>query len=193
MYYNYKNEVSTYADVCKKITDALEKKLADRGEVVCSNDGFLGVLLRKNYQALGVEPLQKFIPSLKVDILISISLSGNVKNLLVEVKKGSALKLMDFSQLTGYLQVAREIPTGLLLLVNDGAGADFVSRDFNELIASSQLGTFWRMDFVKNDEFFNFRVGICMYTPGNGVHWVNTKSTNGISSWDDLFESLGLE
>lgn len=31
-----------------------------------------------------------------------------------------------------------------------------------------------------------FRTGICVYTPGNGIDWVDTKKVNGISSWEDL-------
>ena len=76
------------------------------------------------------------------------------------------------------------------MLVNEGADASQLSSDFKHLIDIQQLSFNWNMTDSVTGEVNFFRTGICVYTPGNGIDWINSTESNGISSWETLIECL---
>jgi len=136
---------------------------------------------------LSVRESDTYIPKLKVDIVFLIS-GANIKPrlILIEAKYLNQLSLKDYSQLVGYLQVAKTIDFGLLLLIQKGLSVNKLSGDFQEIVRLKKLPMDWIINLKKSNENYQFKTGIINYTPGNGIDWIDTKELNGISSFDEL-------
>ena len=110
---------------------------------------------------------------------------------MIEVKgPAKSVGLGDYSQLVGYLQVARLIEVGALLLIEQGAIPSPVSGDLKKLINSGRLLVNWRVSSTVFEEHRNFIAGICSYAPGGFIDWIDLKSMSGISSWRDLANAI---
>ena len=137
----------------------------------------------------------KYIPDLKLDILIGIkSPEEKVHLILIEAKYCKNLKLDDYSQLTGYLQVAKYIRYGVLVLVVKNPESSALSTDFADIIRMNNLIMEWEM-LVSNGSIsqYQFSVGICTYVLHNGIDWIPTNYTNCIKNFEDLSHKLSLE
>jgi hypothetical protein len=135
-----------------------------------------------------------YIPKLKVDIVFSIiNPSNRVRLILIEAKYLNQLSLKDYSQLVGYLQVAKTIDLGLLLLIQKGNSPNKLSNDFQEILRLKKLPMDWFIDMKKINEQYNFKTGIINYMPVGGIDWVDTAEINGISSFQELVEILRVE
>jgi hypothetical protein len=110
--------------------------------------------------------------------------------ILIEAKYLNQLSLKDYSQLIGYLQVAKSISLGLLLLIQKGHSSNKLSNDFQEIVSKKKLPMDWVMNLKAIKEEFNFKTGIISYIPNNGIDWINTKELNGISSFEELVEQI---
>ena len=130
----------------------------------------------------------EYIPKLKLDILLGIKLVNKIHFILVEAKYLTQLSLKDYSQLTGYFQVAKNIGTGLLLLIVKGTSPNKLSSDFGEILKLNKLPMDWKVT-VKNSEY-DFKTGILTYLPGNGINWIETNNINGISDFKQLVQII---
>lgn len=67
-----------------------------------------------------------------------------------------------------------------------------LSNDFSEIIAMNELPMDWKMVVTNANQSFQFKTGIAVYVPNNGIDWVNTKTLNGICSFEDLVKTLDV-
>jgi hypothetical protein len=186
-----KNEIAYYPEICMKMGRYLDDALGGLNRFGSSQNKLLNLMITEIHKNLGVDNPSIFYPPLKTDIAFGVEFpNGYISPMLLEVKRGRTLSLIDYSQLIGYLQVAKHIKVGLLMLVNEGADASQLSSDFKYLIDIQQLNFDWSMTDSVTGEVNVFRTGICVYTPGNGIDWINSKGGNGISSWETLIECL---
>ena len=132
-----------------------------------------------------------YIPKLKLDICFAIiNKTDNVKLILIEAKYLNQLSLKDYSQLVGYLQVAKNISLGLLLLIQKGHSSNKLSNDFQEIVSLKKLPMDWILNLKSIGEEHHFKTGIISYIPSNGIDWVNTKELYGISSFEELVTQI---
>lgn len=186
-----KNEIAYYPEICVKMGKYLDDAFAGSKKFSSSQNKLLNLMIGEIHKNLGVNNSSIFYPPLKTDIAFGIKFpGGHISPMLLEVKRGRILSLIDYSQLIGYMQVAKHINVGLLMLVNEGTDASQLSSDFKYLIDIQQLNFNWSMTDSMTGEINVFRTGICVYTPGNGIDWIDSKRSNGISDWQTLIECL---
>lgn len=187
------NEVSFYEKFSKKFTHYLNSYLGDEYKVYYSCHKTLDNIVSdlENHSGITIKKQGIYIPKLKVDIVFAIC-SPSKKNrlILIEAKFLNQLSLNDYSQLVGYLQVAKTIDLGLLLLIQKGMASNKLSNDFQEIVRLRQLPMDWFIDLKKINEQYNFKTGIINYLPAGGIDWIDTKDINGISSFEELSEIL---
>ena len=138
----------------------------------------------------------KYIPSLQLDILFGVKVPNQeICFILFEVKYLNQLSLADFSQLVGYLQVAKEIKYGISLLVTKNPNFNTLSNDFSEIILMKKLPMKWNLSIEENSVFkqYEFETGICSFIPNNGIDWKDTKDVDGIHSFENLAQKLILQ
>ena len=92
--------------------------------------------------------------------------------------------------IVGYIQVAKAIDFGLLLLIQKGSSISKLSGDFQEIVRLKKLPMDWRIDLKHLNEIHHFKTGIISFMPDNGVDWLDTKDIHGISSFEELAENL---
>lgn len=184
-------ETDYYPEICLKMLKYLKDCMGGGCKFACSIKTSLPEMVNDIYAQLGEVGNEIYYPQLKVDIMIGVKFpNAKISLLLLEVKLGSTLSLMNFSQLVGYMQVAKHIEVGLLVLVNKGVKGSPLSSDFASIINVRQLPADWEVLLSKTNEHYNFKTGICMYTPSNGIDWVDSNICSGISSWGNLKDSL---
>jgi hypothetical protein len=189
------NEVDYYEEFSKKFTLYLNSVLGPDYRVFYGCNRTLDVLVSNLEELSGVEIniIRNYIPKLKVDIVfVIINPQKKARLILIEAKLLSQLGLKDYSQLVGYLQVAKIIELGLLLLIKKGDSSQQLSNDFNEIIRLKKLPMDWVIDMSKYKERHMFKTGIIYYQPGNGISWENTKDLNGISSLHEFSELIKI-
>jgi len=187
------NEISYYKEFAEKFTTYLSSYLGKDFRIYYS--------LNKNLDSM-VEDLEQqsnviisadgtYIPKLKLDICFAIiNKTDNVKLILIEAKYLNQLSLKDYSQLVGYLQVAKNISLGLLLLIQKGHSSNKLSNDFQEIVSLKKLPMDWILNLKSIGEEHHFKTGIISYIPSNGIDWVNTKELYGISSFEELVTQI---
>lgn len=186
-----KNEIAYYPEIRTKMGRYLDDAFEGSKRFSSSQNKILNLMISEIHQNLEIKNSGIFYPPLKTDIAFGIEFAGGqISPMLLEVKRGRTLSLIDYSQLIGYLQVAKHIKVGLLMLVNEGTDASQLSGDFKYLIDIQQLNFNWSMTDSMTGEINVFRTGICVYTPGNGIDWIDSKRSNGISDWETLIECL---
>ena len=189
-----KNEISFYPAVCELFKKHLEEYLPRGFKVATSYNKSLPQMVKEVAEELKGKTLLSdgFVPSLKLDILFGIrKLSGDISLLLLEVKYDKSLSLSNFSQLAGYLQVAKGIGVGILLLIDKSPDSDSLSNDFSDILRMNSLPLDWEVVLKRiNGTSYNFRVGIATYFPNNGLDWIDTRNVDGISSFEELVSHL---
>lgn len=187
------NEISYYDEFSVKFSSYLKSYLPQSFSVHFSCNKTLDNIIAdlEALSGLSLSTNDTYIPKLKVDIVFLIS-GANIKPrlILIEAKYLNQLSLKDYSQLVGYLQVAKTIDFGLLLLIQKGMSVNKLSGDFQEIVRLKKLPMDWIINLKKSNENYQFKTGIINYTPGNGIDWIDTKELNGISSFDELAELL---
>lgn len=184
-------EIDFYPEICAKFSDYLISYLPNGSKIHYSYDKRLPQMIeeieKKNEFKSTIS--ETYIPKLKLDILFSIKLpsESDLKYILLEVKYLEQLTLAEYSQLIGYLQVAKKISIGIIFLVIKPDSSIPLSNDFQEILRTKNLPMEW-MILLKNQvqEKFDFKTGISYYVPRNGVEWIDTHQVNGISSFEDL-------
>lgn len=188
-------EIKFYPEICQKILKYLIDVLPDPdvSAIAFSMNKTLPEMVQEIEAELGLETdfSGDYIPSLQLDILFGIKGGdGKIKLCLVEVKRDKHLNLMHYSQLVGYLQVAKKIQTGLLWLVAQQHIVNPISNDFNKIISMRKLSASWDIICKCSSEAFSFKTGICAYTVNNGIDWVPLEECGGMSSWSLVVENM---
>lgn len=183
-------EIDFYNEFAEKFIKYLQGYLDESFEISYSQNKSLDSMISEVCNLFGVaNPFpNEYIPKLKLDILFGIKQGERIHFVLVEAKYLTQLSLKDYSQLTGYLQVAKNIGTGLLLLIVKGTSPNKLSSDFGEILKLNKLPMDWKVT-VQNNEF-DFKTGILTYLPGNGINWIKTKNVNGISDFEQLVKII---
>ncbi|MEI7499480.1 MAG: hypothetical protein WCK84_03435 [Bacteroidota bacterium] len=183
------DEISFYEEFSKKFKQYLTTYLGADYNVFYSCNNTLDNLVSRLEQACNIEirPANVYIPKLKIDIVFAICGANNIPRLiLIEAKYLHQLSLKDYSQLIGYLQVAKTIDLGLLLLIQKGVSSSKLSNDFQEIVRLKKLPMDWIVNIKQFNEKHNFKTGIISYVPNNGIDWLDTTEISGISSFDEL-------
>lgn len=187
------NEISYYKEFAEKFTTYLISYLGEDFRIYYSLnrnlDSMVEDLEQQSNVIISTEAI--YIPKLKLDICFAIiNKIDDVKLILIEAKYLNQLSLKDFSQLVGYLQVAKNISLGLLLLIQKGHSSNKLSNDFQEIVSLKKLPMDWILNLKSIGEEHHFKTGIISYIPGNGIDWINTKNLNGISSFEELVTQI---
>jgi hypothetical protein len=188
-------EIDYYEEFSRKFSEYLKSYLNNSFSVYYSFNKTLDSIIAELEQLSGLKLSDgtTYIPKLKVDIVFAIcSLNTLPKLILFEAKYLNKLSLKDYSQLVGYLHVAKSIDLGLLLLIQKGPSVNKLSSDFQEIVRLKKLPMDWMINLKKLDEIYEFKTGIVNYIPGNGIDWIDTREINGISSFDELAKILNL-
>jgi len=189
------NEISYYEEFSRKFKQYLQTYLESDYSVYYSCNKTLDYIVSDLERLSGVVIKEEgvYIPKLKVDIVFAICCPNEkVRLLLIEAKYLNQLSLKDYSQLVGYLQVAKTVDLGLLLLIQKGNSNNKLSNDFQEIIRLKKLPMDWFIDMKKINEQYNFKTGIINYIPAGGIDWINTSEINGISSFEELADLLKI-
>lgn len=187
------NEISFYREFAEKFSSYLISYLGEDFNVYHSFNKSLDCMVEELEEQAGVSIRIKddYIPKLKLDICFAVlNKKKEVKLILIEAKYLNQLSLKDYSQLIGYLQVAKSISLGLLLLIQKGHSTNKLSNDFQEILNLRKLPMDWIMALKAIKEEFSFKTGIISYIPNNGIDWLDTKVLNGISSFEELVEQI---
>lgn len=187
------NEISYYEEFAKKFSQYLSSYLSVDYSVFYSCNKTLDFIVSDLEKQSGITIKEEgaYVSKLKVDIVFSIiNPDKKVRLILIEAKYLNQLSLKDYSQLVGYLQVAKTIDLGLLLLIQKGISPNKLSNDFQEIIRLKKLPMDWYIDIRKINQQYNFKTGIINYIPAGGIDWINTADINGISSFEELAEIL---
>lgn len=187
------NEISYYKEFAEKFTSYLTSYLGNEFKIYYSLNKNLDSMVEDLEQQSNVTIAKKdiYIPKLKLDICFAIiNKAEYAKLILIEAKYLSQLSLKDYSQLVGYLQVAKNISLGLLLLIQKGHSPNKLSNDFQEIVSLKKLPMDWILNLKSIGEEHQFKTGIISYIPSNGIDWINTKELRGISSFEELVTQL---
>ena len=187
------NEISYYEEFSLKFLNYLKSYLPENYSVYYSCNKPLDKIISDLEQLSGLclTDNETYIPKLKVDIVFAIcGLNVKPRLILTEAKYLNQLRLKDYSQLVGYLHVAKTIDLGLLLLLQKGLSVSKLSSDFQEILRLKKLPMDWIINLKQINETYEFKTGIINYTPGNGIDWIDTREINGISSFDELVKEL---
>lgn len=185
-----KREVAYYPEICVKLAKYLKDCMPGH-RIAYSQNKNLSEMVKEIYDEFKIALPDKYYPPLKTDIAFGVcDATGKVALMLIEVKRGTTLSLMNFSQLVGYMQVAKHVKVGLLLLVNEGVGGVHLSADFNSIITLGQLPACWDMNVEKPSGSYAFKAGVCAYIPGGTMQWVDSNQCGGISNWENLCSAL---
>ena len=116
----------------------------------------------------------------------------DTKFILFEVKYANQLTLADVSQLIGYLQVAKNIKIGILLLVVKTKQNNMLSNDFSEIVQMKNLPMEWQvlLEEKEGTRRHNFEIGICNFVPNNGIDWLEIKGAKGIKNFKDISDKI---
>lgn len=187
------NEIAYYEEFSNKFSQYLKSYLNDTYSIYFSSNKTLDCIISdlEQFSGYSIRENDTYVPKLKVDIVFAIC-GADIKPrlILIEAKYLNQLSLKDYSQLVGYLQVAKSVDFGLLLLIQKGLSVSKLSGDFQEIVRLKKLPMDWIINLQKSNETYEFKTGIINYTPGNGIDWIDTKELNGISSFDELAELL---
>lgn len=188
------NEIDYYPELCEKLEKYLLSYLPANTSIKYSYNSTLATLVSEIEQGFNIKSSlsKSYLPKLKLDILFGIK-SAETKEIvfvLFEVKYLKQLGLAEYSQLVGYLQVAKQINFGILLVVLKSNSTSQLSNDFSEIINMKNLPMEWQLLFSSTDKQYSFKSGICYYTPNNGIDWINTREINGISGFDELAQLI---
>jgi hypothetical protein len=190
---NKKKEESFYPEVSEKFQKYLSSYLPEDAKIAYSYNKFLPQMIAEINSNLP-NPLDhpNYIPNLKLDILFAVQLGTKSFLILLEVKYLKQMGLSEYSQLSGYLQVAKFIPCGILLLVAKPQTMNPISKNLDEIIKSQNLPMSWEMIVrsLSSNATFDHQTGIACFTPNNGIDWVNTKDILGLSSFEALAQKI---
>lgn len=188
-------ETDHYEEVLKRFLTNIKEYLPPTFDILglhnqmpqCSD---LNSMMKQLEFQFSIKLEEAYFPRLKVDALVAtLDSQKRVRLLLIEVKYGNPLKLIDYSQLIGYLQISKFCLGGALVLVAD-EDIETVSLDFLKVIELRQVSFSWNVTLPPNQKGFDFQTGIFLCEVGNGTHIFDTRANFGISDWPSLVQLL---
>ena len=185
-------EIDFYLEFSRRLSKYLESYLSEHIEFAYSYNKSLDTMIHELSQKLDIEVnfRGEYIPKLKLDILFAFKDGNKTSLVLFEAKYLRQLALKDYSQLTGYLQVAKNIKIGISLLIVKGTSPNKLSNDFNEIILLNKLPMEWKQIQSIDGRHNDFRTGIMYYQPNGSINWVETSKINGISSFETFAQEI---
>jgi hypothetical protein len=188
-------EIDFYPELCTKIEQYLRFYLPVETKISYAYNKHLLNMVTEIDEKIGEksEIANDYLPLLKLDILFGIKLPDKETIfILFEVKYGNQLTLSDVSQLIGYLQVAKNIEIGILLLVVKTKQNNMLSNDFSEIVQMRNLPMEWQVLLEGKDgtRRHNFEIGICNFVPNNGIDWLEIKEAKGIKNFKDISDKI---
>ncbi|MDR3060185.1 MAG: hypothetical protein LBU84_18850 [Prevotella sp.] len=186
------NEISFYPDICEKFSKYLAFYLPKESKIYYSYNKILPQMVDEIEKQMDEKSdiSNSYIPRLKLDILFGIKVSNKpIRFILIEVKYCPQLTLADYSQLMGYLQVARKIDIGILFLVRKQASSNPLSNDFSNILQMKNLPMKWEMK-LDNNSLYNFQSGINYYVPNSEIEWIPSDELCGIGSFPTLSQKI---
>ena len=187
-------EIDFYPDIARKFKQNIISKYPNL-DVAFSYNKELPQMVNEVENTLSFESCCKgaFVPKLKLDILFAIrnQLNNKSKLILFEVKYAKDLSLSNYSQLLGYLQIAKKIDTGVLFLVNKGGrSTNGFSNDFTEIVQANVLPMNWSVTECNDCTERHFQTAICQWYQGGRLMWTDASLLRGLSSIDELLYDL---
>jgi|DEB19_MinimDraft_3_1074340.scaffolds.fasta_scaffold98430_1 hypothetical protein len=188
-------EIDFYGEVIDRFTSHIEEFLPSNFELVglhnqlplCGDFGSMIKVLEKQF-SIKIE--NHYFPRLKIDALLASKDQENrIRMIMIEVKYGNPLRLIDYSQLIGYLQIAKVCIGGALVLVADKK-METISTDFLKVIELRQVDLAWRVSHPHDDHGYKFKAGLALCDIGNGTHLLDTKNSFGIAEWSEFADLL---
>ena len=187
------NEISFYPGICDYFERQLKLALPNV-KIASAIDGTLNNLICQTSTKLQLSSTfsNQYIPKLKVDILFHFAQDGEETLLLFEVKYSESLKLMNYSQLLGYLHVAKIIETGILLLVPKPDTRSILSNDFDEILQMNSLPLKVKLtdDRVGGVDMSRISTGITEFSVGGTPAWYGSGAPEGIGSMEALADQV---
>lgn len=185
-------EIDFYNEFSIRLSSYLESYLSEDIRFAYSYNKSLDSMIDElsNKLDIAVDFNGEYVPKLKLDILFGFRKNDSTSLVLFEAKYLKQLALKDYSQLTGYLQVAKNIKIGISLLIVKGTSPNKLSNDFNEIIQLNNLPMEWTQEQTIDSRKNSFITGIMYYQPNNGINWIETKKLNGISSFEDFAREI---
>lgn len=130
------------------------------------------------------------VPEVLPDIVLAVQPpSGRTLFVMVEVKYAEQLRLIDYSQLAGYLLTAPFITIGILLLVSKPGSSSLLSSEFNQAVVAGHLPSSWTASLPSGADIGRFRHGIVGFRPGGDLTWFRGWP-GAISSAENFAEAL---
>ena len=188
-------EVDFYPEFSQKLSKYLESYLSQDIQFAYSCNKSLDSMINELSEKLNIviDFNEEYIPKLKLDILFCFKKDTRTCLVLFEAKYLKQLALSSYSQLTGYLQVAKNIKIGISLLIVKGTSPNKLSNDFNEIIQLKKLPMEWTQIQSIDGKKNTFKTGIMYYQPNSTINWIGTKKLNGISSFEDFAKEIEIE
>lgn len=142
-------EADFYPEICKRFSSYLISYLPLDSQIFFSFDKRLPQMIEEIESKIGYksEISKLYLPKLKLDILFGVKIPNKKEPsyILLEVKYLTGLSLAEYSQLLGYLQVAKNITLGILFLVAKPESSNSLSNDFQEIIRTQNLPMEWSL------------------------------------------------
>ena len=187
-------EIDFYPEIARKFKQSITSKYP-QFDVAYSCNKELPQMIEEVEKELNCDTVfsGSFIPKLKLDILFAIRnrQTGTSDLILFEVKYEKYLTLSNYSQLLGYLQIAKKIQKGVLLLVNKGGhSTNGFSNDFAEIVNANVLPMDWTVNEYNDTSERTFQTAICQYFTGGMFRWMNASQFNGLSSVDEIVSGI---
>lgn len=190
-----KGEIGFYDELGKKVIAYLND-LHPKWELTYSQHKKLPQMIGDIEGTLGGETIfhNKFIPELDLDIVVGIKSpehQNRIVLVLFEIKNQNSLKLMNYSQMLGYMMTATQIRIGILLNVIKGTPPPCpLSNDFSALFRMNSLSMSFSVLQKKTATNYDFKTGICYCNPHSLIKWVDSSQSLGIGSWEQLADEI---
>jgi hypothetical protein len=188
-------EIDFYGEVIDRFKSHIEEFLPSNLELVGLHNqlplcGDFGGMMRVLEKRFSVNLRNHYFPRLKIDALLASKDQENrIRMIMIEVKYGNPLRLIDYSQLIGYLQIAKVCIGGALVLVADKK-IETISTDFLKVIELRQVDLAWRVSQPHDDHVYEFKAGLALCDIGNGTHLLDTRNNFGIAEWSEFADLL---
>lgn len=183
-------EIEYYQLFADQFISYIKNYIDETIKIVYKENKALDVMIEEinNENNISISFNGKYIPKLKLDILFAFIKHNKYFLILFEAKYLNKLSLQNYSQLTGYLQVAKDINIGILLLIVKNYSPNKLSNDFNEIIRLRKLPMDWTQ--IALGKRNNFKTGVLSYQPKGTINWIDTSALNGISSFLKLADLI---
>jgi hypothetical protein len=191
-----KKEIDYYPEIANRFKSYLKSFLGDNFQIAFSYNKSLRSLITDIETELNCRTCfhGEYVPNLLLDILMGVKNipHDRISLVLLEVKYSLNLSLKDFSQLVGYLQVAKSIKVGILFLVSKSPGSSTLSNELSDILNTGSLPLEWRvvLNELGKDRDYAFKAGICYYQPGDGIDFIDPHHRRGFSSFDNLADFI---